>query len=312
MDLPTMNNYGERRRSRATAAPSTTFGGRIRAWLTQPMVFLCFLFSSIRAMCTSWVFWQPDSTAALVAAAAAERCAEESTCEVSPMISRLVDYLFLLLVAPFVIILLCINFCREGIDLLLGRRRKTLLHIKLMHPGLPETAAGPGAAPRRSPWSCWAWLKVLAFALLTFDFGMGIYGAHGDPWGIAFASFSYVALVLLFFYLKPHERVLAAPSSSSSARTCAVRASVWVLTLLLAVLVGWKIADVMPLPVAAIVWVLALAALVGIFYAFFAEYEEEEQVVGDTTEEAPDPEQGLSGHNRRQENTEEDHHGQNN
>ncbi|TVT98825.1 hypothetical protein EJB05_55840, partial [Eragrostis curvula] len=107
--------------------------------------------------------------------------------------------------------------------------------------------------------------KAMGLGFLTFNSGMALYRSEGDAAYIALVVFSYLDLVLLFLYLRTHEQ----GAGRTSARARVVRTAVWVITLLLAALFGWKMASVLPLPVAAGIWLLAGVGLVAVFNAFF-------------------------------------------
>ncbi|KAG0532345.1 hypothetical protein BDA96_04G100200 [Sorghum bicolor] len=102
-------------------------------------------------------------------------------------------------------------------------------------------------------------LTALGFCFLSFNSGMAIYRSDGDTGAIAFVAFSYMDLVLLFVCLRSVE-----PSTRSK-----LKAAVWVLTASLAIMFSYKVAAVMPLAVAVVVWAMAGATVVGCYYAFF-------------------------------------------
>uniref|UniRef100_A0A0D9YPB3 Uncharacterized protein n=1 Tax=Oryza glumipatula TaxID=40148 RepID=A0A0D9YPB3_9ORYZ len=109
-----------------------------------------------------------------------------------------------------------------------------------------------------------SWLTAMGFLFLSFNTGMAIYRSQGDALSIAFVTFSYVSLVLLFWVAR---RFNGAAVSRQSRRE-RVLATVWALSTLLTVLFGWKVATVMPLPIAAVVWAMAVAAMAGLSWAF--------------------------------------------
>jgi Family of unknown function (DUF6490) len=109
-----------------------------------------------------------------------------------------------------------------------------------------------------------SWLTAMGFAFLTFNSGMAIYRSKGDAGSVAFVAVSYLDLLLLFYCLRLYEK-----SSQDSAQRRSIKASVWFLTTLLTVMFSYKVAALMPLPVAVIVWAMAGATILGGFYAFF-------------------------------------------
>ncbi|KAG8094578.1 hypothetical protein GUJ93_ZPchr0012g20563 [Zizania palustris] len=113
-----------------------------------------------------------------------------------------------------------------------------------------------------------SWLTLLGFAFLTFNSGMAIYRSDGDIAAVAFVVFSYVDLVLLFVCLRQFER--SEPNSPARGH---LKVAVWVLTTLLTVVFSYKVAAIMPLPVQLLVWAMAVATILGGFYAFFLHQE---------------------------------------
>ncbi|XP_062218576.1 uncharacterized protein LOC133918627 [Phragmites australis] len=109
-------------------------------------------------------------------------------------------------------------------------------------------------------------LTAMAFAILTFNSGMAIYRSQGDSWAVAFGAFTYLDLILLIYCLRLFGRV-------DDPSFCRVKASVWVLTALLATMFAWKVVTVMPLALAVMVGGMAGAAVLGCFYAFFVHRE---------------------------------------
>ncbi|KAJ3709058.1 hypothetical protein LUZ61_012763 [Rhynchospora tenuis] len=98
------------------------------------------------------------------------------------------------------------------------------------------------------------WIKTMA----------PIYRSKGDGGSIAFITISFSDLLLLFWCLHLFER--ATPGSVTRER---IKVAVWSLATLLTLMFSWKVAILMPLPVAVVVWVMAAATSVGGFYAFF-------------------------------------------
>ncbi|CAO1943856.1 unnamed protein product [Urochloa humidicola] len=124
---------------------------------------------------------------------------------------------------------------------------------------------GPRSADRSTPW-----LTLLGFALLTFNSVMAICRSQGDLQDVALLGFSYVDLVLLFVWLRWYER----PPADSWTRK-GLKVAVWSLTTLLTIAFGYRVATVMPLPMAVFIWLMAVATLCGGFYAFLVQREQE-------------------------------------
>ncbi|KAJ4789153.1 hypothetical protein LUZ62_040399 [Rhynchospora pubera] len=113
-----------------------------------------------------------------------------------------------------------------------------------------------------------SWLTAMGFAFLTFNSGMAIYRSKGDAGSVAFVAISYLDLLSLFYCLRIYEK---SPHNSSQRRI--INAIVWSLTTLLTVMFSYKVAALMPLPVAVVVWAMASATILGGFYAFFLHQE---------------------------------------
>ncbi|KAJ1691179.1 hypothetical protein LUZ63_015334 [Rhynchospora breviuscula] len=113
-----------------------------------------------------------------------------------------------------------------------------------------------------------SWLTAMGFAFLTFNSGMAIYRSKGDTSSVTFVVVSYLDLLSLFYCLRLYEK---SPHNSSQRRI--IKAIVWSLTTLLTVMFSYKVAALMPLPVAVVVWAMASATILGGFYAFFLHQE---------------------------------------
>lgn len=127
-------------------------------------------------------------------------------------------------------------------------------HLDRQQGGLPAAAAG-GSFP---------WLTVAGFGFLTFNSGMAVYRSQGDRGAVAFVAFSYLDLLALFYCLRRYES--AEPGSGLRDR---LKVAVWLLTTALTILFSYKVAALMPLAVAVVVWLMAFATVAGGFYAFF-------------------------------------------
>lgn len=131
------------------------------------------------------------------------------------------------------------------------------------------SSTNPPSSQRKMDNESFPWLTATGFAFLTFNSGMAIYRSKGDPGSVAFVAVSYLDLLSLFYCLKLYEK--AAQDSSGRTR---IKWIVWSLTTLLTVMFSYKVAALMPLPVAVVVWAMAAATIAGGFYAFFI-YQEE-------------------------------------
>ncbi|CAN6243581.1 unnamed protein product [Urochloa humidicola] len=109
-----------------------------------------------------------------------------------------------------------------------------------------------------------SWLTLLAFFFLTFNSGMAVYRSRGEVSAIAFVAFSYCDLVVLFLCLRRYE---LSPAGSPARER--LKVAVWLLTTLLTFAFSYKVAAVMPAPVAVIVWLMAFGTVTAGFLAFF-------------------------------------------
>jgi len=109
-----------------------------------------------------------------------------------------------------------------------------------------------------------SWLTAMGFTFLTFNSGMAIYRSKGDVGSVAFVAVSYLDLLSLFYCLRLYEKSQQDPSQRKI-----IKVIVWSLTTLLTVMFSYKVAALMPLPVAVIVWAMASATILGGFYALF-------------------------------------------
>lgn len=116
----------------------------------------------------------------------------------------------------------------------------------------------------RSPIAAVPWLTILGFCFLTFNSAMAVHRSRGDVRTVAFVAFSYGDLVALFVCLRRYE--LAPVGSPARDR---LKVAVWLLTALLTFAFSYKVAAVMPPPVAVVVWLMAFATVAGGFLAFF-------------------------------------------
>ncbi|CAO2037675.1 unnamed protein product [Urochloa humidicola] len=111
-------------------------------------------------------------------------------------------------------------------------------------------------------------LTVVGFVFLTFNSVMAVYRSNGDTWAISFVVFSYLDLVVLFYFLLQFER-----TPPESPRREHIKMVVWLLTTMLTPAFSYKVAEIMPLPVQVLVWAMAGVTVLGGFYALFLHQE---------------------------------------
>jgi drug/metabolite transporter (DMT)-like permease len=127
------------------------------------------------------------------------------------------------------------------------------------------------AADRNS--NCPSCLTLLGLGFLTFNSGMAIHRSRDDPWSVAFVISSFLDLILLFVCLQKFEK-----TPRGSPLRFRLKVAVWCLSTFLTVMFSYRVAALMPLAVAIIVWVMSLSTIGAGFYLFFVYKEEVEDV----------------------------------
>ncbi|RWV78754.1 hypothetical protein GW17_00060227, partial [Ensete ventricosum] len=105
-------------------------------------------------------------------------------------------------------------------------------------------------------------LSALGLAVLTYSSVTAVYRSRDDPSVVAFVVAAYAVLLLLL-------RCVRGLEGSSAADRPRLKAAVWCLATLLTLMFSYKVAAIMPLPVAVMVWSMAAAVCLGGFWAFF-------------------------------------------
>ncbi|KAJ4787429.1 hypothetical protein LUZ62_038675 [Rhynchospora pubera] len=114
-----------------------------------------------------------------------------------------------------------------------------------------------------------SWLWLLGFGFLSFNSGMAVYRSRDDFWSVLFVVSSFLDLLLLFFCLKKFEKT---PRDSPTRGH--LKIAVWSLSTFLTLMFSYRVAALMPIAVAIIVWVMSLGTIGAGFYLFFI-YKEE-------------------------------------
>ncbi|KAJ3701390.1 hypothetical protein LUZ61_005095 [Rhynchospora tenuis] len=109
------------------------------------------------------------------------------------------------------------------------------------------------------------WLTGVGFSMLTCNSVLAIYRSKEDAWSVAFVVSAYFALLLLFWCLRSYERT----APNYAAQRWILKVAVWLLSTFLTAMFSYKVALLMPWPVALIVWGMAGTVILGGFYAFF-------------------------------------------
>ncbi|CAL9771147.1 unnamed protein product [Musa acuminata subsp. burmannicoides] len=105
-------------------------------------------------------------------------------------------------------------------------------------------------------------ITLLGFAFLTYNSVTAAYRSIHDLWALSFVIVAYADLVSLFWCLRQFER-------SNQRHKERLKVAVWFLTALLTTMFSYKVASVMPWPVAVVVWCVGSATIIGGFYSFF-------------------------------------------
>ncbi|KAJ3695019.1 hypothetical protein LUZ60_000396 [Juncus effusus] len=126
-------------------------------------------------------------------------------------------------------------------------------------------------------------LSILGFGFLTFNSGMAIYRSHDDLGAVAFVVASYLDLVLLFVCLELFE---STPRGSN--KRGYIKFAVWLLSTVLTLMFSYKVAALMPMAVAVVVWAMALSTIFAGFYLFFVYHDDNiEDLKPQKTSEGP-------------------------
>ncbi|CAL5045910.1 unnamed protein product [Urochloa decumbens] len=114
-------------------------------------------------------------------------------------------------------------------------------------------------------------LAKAAVAVLTMTCAAALYRAAtaGDVVSVAFVVVCYGALLLLLRSLRSYE--LAPPEAAAERERLRLR--VWALCTLLTGLFAWKVAGVVPFPLAVGVWAVAAATSAGGFVLLFSRHQ---------------------------------------
>ncbi|CAD6337725.1 unnamed protein product [Miscanthus lutarioriparius] len=159
--------------------------------------------------------------------------------------------------AALVLLFLCFREFERG-----GRGRDAKIKAAVRDHVRLEGGASHAAASGRPRIFHISTLTKLGLGALTFNSALAIYNSWGDAGSVAFVLAADAAFVLLFLCLREFER-------GGRGRDAKIKAAVWALTTLLTAMFASRVAPLMPPPVAAVVWLLAVATAAGGFWAFF-------------------------------------------
>lgn len=119
-----------------------------------------------------------------------------------------------------------------------------------------------------------SWLTLFGLLFLTFNSAMAIYRSRDDPWSVVFVVSSFAALILLFICLQKFEK-----TPQNSPTLFHLKIAVWCLSTFLTAMFSYRVAALMPLAVAIIVWAMSLSTIGAGFYLFFIYSEEMDDVI---------------------------------
>ncbi|KAJ8480240.1 hypothetical protein OPV22_023967 [Ensete ventricosum] len=106
-------------------------------------------------------------------------------------------------------------------------------------------------------------LVAFSFLFLTADAACR---SLNDPAMVGLVVFSCVDVVCLFCCLARFEKL--GPDTPPAKRT-KLKAGIWVLPTALSLAFGWRVAEMMPWALAAVVWGMSLSVALGGFYGLF-------------------------------------------
>ncbi|XP_074586981.1 uncharacterized protein LOC141842898 isoform X1 [Curcuma longa] len=109
-------------------------------------------------------------------------------------------------------------------------------------------------------------LPFFALVFLTVNAVESAYHSRHDPSALIFSAFIYSDLLLLFICLKMFDNL--GPDSPPKRRG-QLKVAIWVLAATLNVAFAWRVAAVMPLPLAVMLWLMSGVVTVGGFYGLF-------------------------------------------
>ncbi|THU66172.1 hypothetical protein C4D60_Mb05t11360 [Musa balbisiana] len=120
----------------------------------------------------------------------------------------------------------------------------------------------PPSATANTDHDAHARLSSLGLAVLTCSSVTAVYRSRDDPSAVAFVVAAYADLLLLL-------RCVRCLEGGNAADRPRLKAAVWCLATLLTLMFSYKVAAIMPLPVAVTVWSMAAAVCLGGFWALF-------------------------------------------
>ncbi|XP_065016667.1 uncharacterized protein LOC135643535 [Musa acuminata AAA Group] len=121
-----------------------------------------------------------------------------------------------------------------------------------------------------------SWMQAFGLAFLSINSLTALYRSRDDPWNAAFILASYLVLLALFLCL----RLFDSPHPDSLKRRGALKMAVWTLSTILVAMFSYRVAAIMPFPVAILVWCMSGLTISGSFYAFFVHQSQDDDSCG--------------------------------
>ncbi|URE18346.1 hypothetical protein MUK42_12118 [Musa troglodytarum] len=119
-------------------------------------------------------------------------------------------------------------------------------------------------------------MQAFGLAFLSINSLTALYRSRDDPRNAAFILASYLDLLALFLCL----RLFDSTHPDSLKRRGALKLAVWTLSTTLIAMFSYRVAAIMPFPVAILVWCMSGLTISGGFYAFFVHRSQDDDSCG--------------------------------
>ncbi|WOL09043.1 hypothetical protein Cni_G17796 [Canna indica] len=133
---------------------------------------------------------------------------------------------------------------------------------------LPPAARGPSLYDRLRSFLFARPLVFFVLLYLTANVAIAAYRSRGDWPTLSFVLFSYVDLLLLFFFLSRFEQ-LGGGARGSREKRARLKGGVWALSAALMIGFSWRVGEVFSWPMKVVIWTMTASVAGGGFYALF-------------------------------------------